>query len=391
MNTPQNQILSLLTRNDETTIPQVADRLGISIGTATKYVQALVGEGILEDLGKTDSVSGRRPHLYSLRAEAGSFLGLDISDRYVRVGLMDLRGEMVETWSQDDFSLSASGSFDRVCFILEKAMETAARLGRTVTNGCAVIPGRVGNRTEDSYSNLHSPGLTLAARLQEQVGLPFFLINDSQAMAYGEHLKGAGVGTRNMLLINVNWGLGMGIIIDGRIYRGKSGFAGELGHVYGFNNQIICRCGKRGCIETEVSGQALQRQLTQRIRSGETSILSQRVLASDQPLRLREIMEAVAHEDVLCIDCIEQIGLKLGEKISGVINVFNPELVVVGGELAMTGDYLLNPMRMTVNKHSIQLVSQDTRISQARLGMDAGLVGACLMARARHLGEPFEC
>ena len=225
--------------------------------------------------------------------------------------------------------------------------------------------------------------------LQEQLGVPFSLFNDTRAMTVGEYTKGAGAGTQNMLMINVNWGLGMGIVMDGQVYSGKSGYAGELGHVYGFDNQIICRCGKRGCNETEISGQALQRNLVERIRAGESSILSQRVLESDKPLMLSEIRDAVAREDVLCIDVIEKIGILLGEKTSGLINLFNPELVVVGGELAMTGDYLLDPMRMAVNKHAIHLVSRDTRICRSTLGMDAGIVGACLVAR-RHFIEAHE-
>ena len=154
--------------------------------------------------------------------------------------------------------------------------------------------------------------------------------------------------------------------------------------------KTTCRCGKRGCNETEISGQALQRRLVERIRGGESSILSPRVLSSDKPLLLREIMDAVAKEDVLCIDTIEKIGVKLGEKTSGLINLLNPELIVVGGELAMTGDYLLNPMRAAVNKHAIHLVSQDTRISRSALGMDAGMVGACLVARSRFIGDQYE-
>ena len=391
MTTPQNQILSLLTRQEGYTLPQLAETLGMSVGTATKYVGSLLEEGLVEDLGKSPSVSGRKPRLYSLRADAGWFLGLDVNDRYINVGLMDFRGGIRKTRLMDDFSLDKPGTFDRLSTILRKAVDNAEEEGYGVKHVCIALPGRVDDRTQDSYTFFHSPGQTLTARLREQVDLPLSLYNDTRAMTYGEFLKGAGAGCRNMLMINVNWGLGMGIIIDSRVYRGKSGFAGEFGHVYGFDNQIICRCGKRGCNETEISGQALQRNLVERIRAGESSILSDRVLSSDKPLLLHEIMDAVAHEDVLCIDAIEQIGLKLGGKLAGLINVFNPELVVIGGELAMTGDYLLDPLRMGVNKHSIHLVSQDTRICRSILGMDAGTIGACLVARSRYIGETFEC
>ena len=389
MNTPESQILALLSRKDGATIPQIADALGISIGTATKYVGILLEEGALEDCGKTESVTGRRPHRYSLRADAGWFLGVDVNDRYVNVGLMDFQGILREKRIVEGFSLESKGAFGRLCNILQRAIAVAQESGYPIMGVCLAIPGRIDERTGESYTYFYEPGKALALRLQEQLKLPISLLNDTRAMTCGEYIKGAGVGTQDMLLINVNWGLGMGIVMEGKLYSGKSGYAGELGHVYGFDNQIICRCGKRGCNETEISGQALQRNLVERIRAGESSILSQHVLESDKPLMLSEIMDAVAREDVLCIDVIEKIGTLLGEKTSGLINLFNPELVVVGGELAMTGDYLLDPMRMAVNKHAIHLVSKDTRICRSALGMDAGIVGACLVAR-RHFIEAHE-
>jgi len=387
MNTPESQILTLLSRRDGATIPQIADALGISIGTATKYVGLLLEENALEDCGKTESVTGRRPHRYSLRANTGWFLGLEVNDRYVNVGLMDFQGNLREKRIVEGFSLESKGAFGRLCNILQRAIAVAQESGYPIMGVCLAIPGRIDERTGESYTYFYEPGKALALRLQEQLKLPISLLNDTRAMTCGEYIKGAGVGTQDMLLINVNWGLGMGIVMEGKLYSGKSGYAGELGHVYGFDNQIICRCGKRGCNETEISGQALQRNLVERIRAGESSILSQRVLESDKPLMLSEIMDAVAREDVLCIDVIEKIGILLGEKTSGLINLFNPELVVVGGELAMTGDYLLDPMRMAVNKHAIHLVSKDTRICRSALGMDAGIVGACLVARYNHINQ----
>ena len=385
MNTPESQILTLLSRRDGATIPQIADALGISIGTATKYVGLLLEENALEDCGKTESVTGRRPHRYSLRANTGWFLGLEVNDRYVNVGLMDFQGNLREKRIVEGFSLESKGAFGRLCNILQRAIAVARENGYPIMGVCLAIPGRIDERTGESHTYFYEPGKALALRLQEQLKLPISLFNDTRAMTVGEYIKGAGAGTQNMLMINVNWGLGMGIVMDGQVYSGKSGYAGEFGHVYGFDNQIICRCGKRGCNETEISGQALQRNLVERIRAGESSILSQRVLESDKPLMLSEIMDAVAREDVLCIDVIEKIGILLGEKTSGLINLFNPELVVVGGELAMTGDYLLDPMRMAVNKHAIHLVSKDTRICRSALGMDAGIVGACLVARNHYI------
>ena len=387
----KNPVLTLLTRRERCTIPQAAEWLDLSIGTVTKLMGALIDAGYVEDLGPAESASGRKPHLYGLRADAGYFLGLDINDRFVNVGLLNFRGGMQRARMLEDYDLYAPDAYERLVRILKISLRDCYAAGRDVKGVCACLPGRVNTATGESHSFFSHTERTLQDLLQEEAGIPLCLCNDTRAMTYGELLQGAGAGYRDILFLNVNWGLGLGIVVDGRVYGGKSGYAGEFGHMFGYDNQIICRCGKRGCIETEISGQALQRQLVNRIRGGETSILSERVLSSDKPLLLREIMDAVAKEDVLCIDAIEQIGIKLGQKTSGLINLFNPELIVVGGELAMTGDYLLNPMRMAVNKHAIQLVSQDTRICRSALGMDAGLIGTCLVARSRYIGEAFEC
>ena len=202
-------------------------------------------------------------------------------------------------------------------------------------------------------------------------------------MTYGEFLKGCVKGEKDIIFVNVSWGLGIGIIIDGKIYTGKSGFSGEFGHTNVFDNEIICHCGKKGCLETETSGSALHRILIERVQKGENSILSKRIAMKDNPLTLDEIISAVNKEDVLCIEIIEEIGQKLGKQIAGLINIFNPELVIIGGTLSMTGDYLTQPIKTAVRKYSLNLVNKDSVILTSKLKDRAGIIGACMLARSR--------
>lgn len=178
-------------------------------------------------------------------------------------------------------------------------------------------------------------------------------------------------------------GLGIGIIIDGKIYTGKSGFSGEFGHINAFENEIICHCGKKGCLETEASGSALHRILLKRISDGESSILSKRIRTKDNPLTLDEIIAAVNKEDLLCIEIVEEIGQKLGKQIAGLINLFNPEMVIIGGSLSLTGDYILQPIKTAVRKYSLNLVNKDSVILNSKLKDRAGIIGACMLARSR--------
>lgn len=217
------------------------------------------------------------------------------------------------------------------------------------------------------------------------LGIKTYVENDSRAMAYGEYMQGVVQGEKNVLFLNLTWGLGLGIIVDGRLYYGKSGFSGEFGHFCLFDNEILCHCGKKGCLETEASGAALYRHLLERHKEGSSTILAPR-LESGEPVSLADLIEAIGKEDVLCIDILEQIALNLGKSIAGLINIFNPELVVLGGALAATGDYIRLPIRSAIKKYSLNLVSQDTEIKLSRLQERAGVIGACLLSRSKMLG-----
>jgi predicted NBD/HSP70 family sugar kinase len=205
-------------------------------------------------------------------------------------------------------------------------------------------------------------------------------------MAYGEYMCGVGQGTQNMLLVNASWGLGMGMVLDGKLFYGKSGFSGEFGHFPFFNNEVICRCGKRGCLETGASGSAVYRLFMEKLKDGRVSTLSDKYAADPVSITLDDIVDAVNSEDVLAIEVMEHIGFDLGKAISGLINMFNPETIVIGGTLASTGDYLLLPIKAAINKYSLTMVSRETSVVLSRLGDRTGVVGACMLARSRTLG-----
>lgn len=216
----------------------------------------------------------------------------------------------------------------------------------------------------------------------ERLGFHVSIDNDTRAMAYGEYMKGCVEKEKNIIFVNVSWGLSISIIIDGKIYYGKSGFSGEFGHIPAYDNEVLCYCGKKGCLETEVSGSALYRKLIQKVREGETSILSGRIL-DNEPLTLHDIIAATNREDTLCIDLVENVGRELGRQVSTLINIFNPDLVVVGGTLSQTGDYLIQPIEASVRKYSLSLVNKDTRIRRSALLENAGITGACMLARTK--------
>ena len=197
-------------------------------------------------------------------------------------------------------------------------------------------------------------------------------------MTFGEYMKGCVKGEKDILFVNLSWGLGLGIVIDGNLYKGKSGFSGEFGHMPAFDNEIICHCGKKGCLETEASGKAFIRIVSERIKNGETSILPD---SGNEEYSLEELIDATNREDPLCLDVLEGIGQKLGKAIATLINIFNPELVVIGGTMSQTGNFLMHSINTSILKYSLNLVNKDTKICISKLKDRAGVIGACMLAR----------
>ncbi|MCL2042490.1 MAG: ROK family protein, partial [Bacteroidales bacterium] len=179
-----------------------------------------------------------------------------------------------------------------------------------------------------------------------------------------------------------SWGLGMGIVCKGQLYYGKSGYSGEFGHSPVCDNDIICQCGKKGCLETEVSGQALERKVKEKLRAGASSSLTR--MHDIDSVTVDNIIHAVnEHEDMLAIEVIEEMGEKLGRYIAMLVNIFNPELVIIGGTLAAVNDYMQLPVQTALKRHSLNLMSQDVTFKTSKLGVNAGVVGACYIVRGK--------
>lgn len=191
---------------------------------------------------------------------------------------------------------------------------------------------------------------------------------------------------KNVLFINADFGLGMGILIDGAIYYGKSGFSGELGHIPFFQNERICHCGKKGCLETETSGLALLQAVREKIRQGSNSILSLKYKDLAM-LRLEDVVEAAQSEDSLVLELLSELGEKLGKAIAILINIFNPELVILGGKVSESGESLRLPVRSALNKYTLGLVNNDTQLKMSKLGERAGVMGGSLIARRKILSS----
>lgn len=377
--------LRLLDQSNAITITEIAKELNISVPKATDLVSSMVEENILKDEGKQDSTGGRRANAFGLMANAGYFLGIDIKLHHVNFGLMDLKKGMVTLEEKVPYRLMNTEDallelFQLIQHFLEQHQQYKKNLIAIGLN----IPGRINPRTGHNYNHFNFREEPLSEIIYEKFGIPTTIENDSKAMVLGEFFHADASNEKNAILINLDYGIGMGILIDGKIYHGKSGFSGELGHIPLFDNEIICHCGKKGCLETEASGIALLRKFKERIQAGSTSLAFDGTRAIET-ITLRNIIEAAKNEDTLCIEILEDLGEKLGKAIAIVINIFNPETVILGGTLSETGEYLRFSAKSTLNRLSHSIVNNDTSLKVSQLGEKAGVLGACLNARAKYL------
>lgn len=382
----KQKILGLCANEGDYSLADLSKELGMSIPTTTKLVGELIEEGYLEDMGKQGTNGGRRPSIYGLNPSAGYFVGIDVHRSDISIAVTDFKGQVVDILDEMPLVLSdTEESFRMLCSkVKEHLKENDIDADMVMAYGVN-LSGRVNNETGFCFTYFIGEDRPIGAVLAEEFNAAVFVENDSRVMTYGEYICGVANNEKNMLFLNVAWGLGMGMIIDGKLSYGKSGFSGEIGHFPLLNNDIICQCGKRGCLETGASGSALHRIFMEKLQEGRSSLLSEKYHRNEE-ITLYDILDAVKKEDVLAIETVEKVGSTLGTAIAGLINIFNPELVVIGGCVSEAKEYLLLPIRSAIQKYSLNVINQDTTIKLSKLGRKAGPIGACVLSRSKLLG-----
>jgi len=378
-------IINSLDKNGNSTITELSKELNTSVPKITSLINELIEDGLIKDNGKFDSTGGRKASIYGLVSDACFFIGVDVKRYYINLGLLNFNKQLVTVKEKVPYKLeNTQESLHQLLEIIKNFIKEIQIVKDKILSIGINLSGRINQMTGYSYSYFHFQEEPLSVTIQQEIGIQTFIENDSRAMAYGEFSSGEASNARNVLFINLDYGIGLGILIDGKLYYGKSGFSGEFGHIPLFNNEILCHCGKKGCMETEASGLALIRKFKEKIEQGITSsAMNNKKDVND--ISLQDIIRAANEEDILCIELLADIGENIGKGIALLINLFNPELLIIGGVLSETGDYLRLPIKSAVNKYSLSLVNNDTQLKISKLGEKAGVIGACLIARNKVL------
>ena len=328
--------------------------VGVSLPTTTCAINELMKAGLVREAGKKDNSAGRIPMVYDLMPAAGYFVGVNPEMDCLALAASDFCGNLITEKIRVPYTYeNTPENLEQMAKIINDFIATLPYAKEEILQICVNVAERV-NPFEGYAYNMFT--------FLKLIQIPVCIENDTRSMTFAEFIKGRSKGLKNVIFANVCWGLAIGIIVDGKPYYGKSGYSGEFGHMTAYNNNIICHCGKIGCIETEVSGRALKRKLTEKILNGKTSILSDKVLNKKEELTMQDLLDAIAKEDVLSLATLQTIADELGKQLAGVINIFNPEMLVIGGEMSVTGDYLTLPVRMGIKKFSLNIMNEDSQI-----------------------------
>ncbi len=317
----------------------------------------------------------------------GLFLGIDLGGTKI---LSVVAGSGGKVLSRDHaLTPAAQGPEAVIQAILKSAARVLKGAGVTRDKVMAAGIGAAGVSNPETgilYASPNLPGwknVPLRDRVQQETGIDTFLTNDANAAALGEFRYGAGKGVRNLVYITISTGIGGGLIIDGKLYGGATGAAGEIGHMTIDTNGPLCNCGNRGCWEILASGTALAREAKKRIEEGATTKIAAHSKGRRERITAQAVQDAAMEGDRLALELIRKHGYYIGVGLANLINIFNPELIIIGGGLSHMGDMLLRPAMDVVKERAFKASYEAVRLTVAQLGDDAGALGAIAFAQAQ--------
>lgn len=373
----KKRIVQLLYLEGNKSIPDIGRATGMSIPTITRTINELIDEGMVLDNGIGASIGGRRPNLYLLNPEARYVLGIDMGRFSTRISILNLSRQII---SSDGIIVSELENDENIVEkIFQKAKELIANTGidyRKLIGVGIAFPGLIDSKSGMSQTYKNFSDRPLYKFFEDKFDLPVFVENDARVMALGESYFGLAQGKENVLCLNIGAGIGLGMILNGKLYRGNSGFAGEFGHFEVEPEGKLCICGKRGCLETVASGSAIAKRAQIDMSNGMISILARLTDETPERIDAETVVKAAQLEDQYAIGLLSEMGEQLGKGIAVLINIFNPEIIILGGKLGMAENYIIDPLQLSLNKYAISRIKRDCQIVTSKLREKSALLGA---------------
>jgi len=378
-NSQKRKIIKNLFLHGAMTNTDLGKFVKLSTPEIISLLNELKEEGIVEELGQGSSSGGRRPNLYGNRESAFYIISISINLYQTSVSIFNAKNQKV---SDDQFlTLTISHGTSIIDPIVEFTEQVIKenKIQREKILGIGIeMPGMVDSATgiNKTYMVSDQPVANIFA---QKFRLKVTIENDAKARAFAELRFGLAHSKKNVLAIQLDWGIGLGIIVNGKLYKGRDGFAGEFGHLPMVDNGLLCRCGKRGCLETVASGTAIARLAKEGIEFGHSTFLAGLTNKDKNSNEIKKVIQAATMGDQYSITMLANIGHWLGKGLAYLIQIFNPELIILGGPMAEANQYILPPIQQSIQAFCIPELGNEMQIKVSELGSQAGILGVAAL------------
>jgi predicted NBD/HSP70 family sugar kinase len=351
-----------------------------SLPFTTRFLNELIDEGSVIETGYANSTGGRRPQMYSLRNDLNYIITVAMDQLITKIGILDMHNnvvgeiEKIELPLKDNHLALPQLKDSLIAFIEKSGVVKEKVIGIGIS-----MPGFVDVKKGINHSFLFSENESIITYLQSEIDIPVLIDNDSSLIGLAEMRLGTAHSHKNVMVVNISWGVGLGMILNGQLFRGHNGFAGEFSHIPVFkDNKKICSCGKTGCLETETSLLAIIEKAMAGLKSGRMSVLKN-VSIENAEQACQEIINAALKGDTFSVELFSEAGYNLGLGIAILITLFNPELIILSGRGAAAGKLWLAPIQQAINEHCIPKIAEDTQIKISTFGRRVDLIGAAAL------------
>jgi glucokinase-like ROK family protein len=361
---------------------EISRRMGLTRAAVTTIVNDLLETGIIREAESLSVRNGRPPVVLEINPTHGYVVGIDFGATHIHILVTDLGTRIIEEL-ETSFDIQ-TGPQAGIVEADRLVRELLTRAGLTLQDILSIgmgVPGPIAAEAGMVIAPPIMPGwdrFPIRDMLEKQWGIPVSLNNDAELGVLGEWAAGAGRGERNLAYIKVGTGIGAGLLLDGQIYRGVTGSAGEIGHLTIDENGPLCTCGNHGCLEAFAGGRAIALQAQDAVQKKQRTQLA--AIQPVESISAREVATAARRGDLVSQQILARAGTQMGIAIAGLVNLFNPGLVIIGGGVAQTGDILLEPMRQAVQRRSLPAATRVVRITTAMLGRRSSSIGAVIQA-----------
>lgn len=351
--------------------------------TVSEIVGELIADGLVKEIGYGPSAGGKPPTLLSTVDDARHLIGIDLASDAFRGAVINLRGRISHRFHLAIDELDGTQALNRVYDLIDGLLRVTDVPVLGIGIGSPGLMDAAQGVVINSV-NLNWRNLPLRDLLQERYKLPVYIANDCQVAALGEFTFGDNKGQPSLVLIRLGRGIGAGIILDRQLYFGDGGYgAGEIGHVMVQENGELCMCGHYGCLETVASSRAILRQVKEQLKAHQITLPGS---GNPDNLTFEAVKQAVLNDNPVVCQIVERAGRYIGHIINNLVCALGIRHVVLAGQVADLGDYLLKPMREQVQRGSLATLAEETSISVSTLGADLVILGAAALVMAQEMG-----